>query len=136
MLRHALFFSFLVLASVGFGQDQSKIETFKRDYITEKLQLTKAEADNFFPIYKEFMEKRKEIRKSLHRELKNTKNSNTDADSRESMTRIMAQEQSLLNLQKEYYEKFKKVIPERKIFQLIDIEKEFKKMLLNKLRKD
>ena len=49
-------------------QDQKvrdKIEAARIAYITDQLQLTPAEAEKFWPIYREFADKRREIRREL-----------------------------------------------------------------------
>ena len=49
-------------------QDQKvrdKIEAARIAYITDQLQLTPGEAEKFWPIYREFAERRREIRQQL-----------------------------------------------------------------------
>ena len=124
---------FAILALVGLSisaQDESKIENFKRDFITKELELTPLESEAFFPIYNEYSQRRKEARRSLRNEMKSL-NSETSGGS---IDKLMDKEQDMVDLQKEYLDKFRKVIPEKKVIKLIEVEKKFKMMLLQKLK--
>ncbi len=108
-------------------QDESRIENLKKEYITKELQLTPQEAEAFFPLYNEYTQKLKEARKSLRKEMK-TQPGETSVD------KIMDKEQDVVDLRKEYWAKFQKVIPEAKVVRLIEVEKKFKMMLIQKLK--
>lgn len=112
------------------SQNENKIETLKREYLTKNLELTPQESEKFFPLYREYEIKKKNLRKSLRHDLKGAEHDASQA----SMDKIMHQEQEILDVQKEYVQKFRQFLPEQKILKLLSVEKEFKKMLLEKLK--
>lgn len=112
------------------AQNDNKIETLKKEYLTKNLELTPQEAEKFFPLYREYEMKKKNLRKSLRNDLKGAEHDASQA----SMDKIMSQEQEILDVQKEYVQKFRQFLPEHKIVKLLSVEKEFKKMLLEKLK--
>lgn len=112
------------------SQNENKIETLKREYLTKNLELTPQESEKFFPLYREYEIKKKNLRKSLRHDLKGAEHDASQA----SMDKIMHQEQEILDVQKEYVQKFRQFLPEQKVLKLLSVEKEFKKMLLEKLK--
>jgi len=54
---------FISISLNTFGQDRNdKIKALKTAYITEQLELTKAEAEKFWPVYNAFEEKRSALK--------------------------------------------------------------------------
>lgn len=123
-----LFFS-NALATVS-AQDDNRVEAFKKEYITKELQLTETESNAFFPVYQEYSQKRKEARRSMRAEMRSVKAEQGEP----SVEKIMDQEQNMVDIQKEYFEKFKSIIPEKKVIQLMEVEKKFKLMLMQRLK--
>lgn len=126
MKKFIIYTVLVFFGTVMHAQDDrtDRVESAKKEYIIKELQLTDAEAAAFFPIYKEYNQKRKEARKSM-REAKSE-----DA----SVERLMDAEQNMVDIQKGYMDRFKSVLPERKVIQLIEAEKKFKLMLMQKLK--
>jgi len=116
--------SFIFCGLSIFAQDDN-IAGVRREFITKELQLTASEADAFFPVYNEYIQKKKETRKSLRQESRG---------SEKSVDKIIDLEQDLINLQREYLEKFRKLLPEKKVVQLLEAEKKFKTMMVQRLR--
>lgn len=107
-----------------FAQDDN-IAGIRKEFLTKELQLTASEADAFFPVYNEYIQKKKETRKSLRSEMRG---------SEKSVDKIIDIEQDLINLQREYLEKFRKILPEKKVVRLLEAEKKFKTMMVQRLR--
>mgnify|MGYP000860491423 CR=1 FL=1 len=130
-MKKIFLLSFIFVGITCFSQQEdSKVENMKRDFLTSELQLTSQESEGFFPIYNEYSQKRRDVRKSLREEKKSLMN-----DGESSVDKIIDKEQELVNLQKEYLEKFRKVLPEKKIVLLIEAEKKFKTMMMSKLKR-
>ncbi|SFB74468.1 hypothetical protein SAMN05421780_101230 [Flexibacter flexilis DSM 6793] len=116
---------------------QQRIETAKIAIITNRLNLNSEQAKTFWPVYNEYVSKRKEIRKSM-KQLR-VENANLDAPDEElvaDMRKMLAFRRSEADLDKEYFEKLLKVISPRQLATLYKTEKEFTKMLLKRLRGD
>lgn len=103
-----------------FAQNDN-VANVRKEFITKELQLTSSEVDAFFPVYNEYIQKKKETRKSLR-------------EKGQSVDNIIDKEQELINLQREYLEKFRKILPEKKVVQLLEAEKKFKTMMVQQLR--
>ncbi len=107
------------------AQDDNKIAGIRKEYLTKELALTPTESDAFFPVYNEYIQKKRETRRSLRSEKTSSDNS---------VNKIIDLEQNLVDLQREYLEKFRKILPEKKIVQLLEAEKKFKTMMIQRLK--
>jgi hypothetical protein len=116
----------LFLSTTLSAQDDHRVENVKKDFITKELQLTTQEVDAFFPIYNEYAQKRKDVRRSQREEMRESGESSVD--------KMLDKEQDMVDLKKEYLEKFRKVLPERKVVQLMEAESKFKLMLMQRLK--
>lgn len=118
--------------------DQHKnIEAQRIAFITQKLELTPDEAKVFWPVYNEYDVKRHELKKSF----KNGDDFNkqgmdklTEAEASQILDNQIIEAQKFLDLRKEYHAKFKSVLPAVKVLKLYDAEREFQKMLMDKIR--
>ena len=134
----------LFISNTSFSQDcprykenREKIESEKVSFITEKLDLTVKEAQKFWPIYNEFQKKRDAIfieKRTLHKKL--TKNTETLSDKEiiEGLNKVNALKLKEVQLEKEYTDKYLKVLPAKKVIMLHKTEMEFKRTLLHKLK--
>lgn len=107
------------------AQDDNKIAGLRKEFLTKELALTSSEADAFFPVYNEYIQKKRDARRSIRSERTSTDNS---------VDKIIDLEQDLIDLQREYLEKFRKILPEKKIVQLLEAEKKFKTMMVQRLK--
>lgn len=120
-----------------FEEKRERIKALKVAFITEKLQLTPEEAERFWPIYNEFDEKRL----NLEMEISGQRMGKmpdialmTDEEVDRFIQERLQREEQVLNLKKEYYLKFKEVLPIKKVFRLFEAETGFKKLLLERLQ--
>ncbi len=114
------------------GPAAQKIKAMKVAFITERLNLTPEESQQFWPLYNEFEETEKAIRQEYRtgRDLQNI--SEEEAD--QLIEQHFEMEQRLLDLKKKYFQKFKPAISARKIILLRKAEREFNLELLKRLR--
>lgn len=113
-----------------------KFKSMKIAYLTEKLELTPEEAQQFWPIYNEFENKKKAERKEF-RDDKNDMEKEielSDADIEKMLNERIQLKQDELNLEKEYLVKFKTVLPMKKVGALYKAEESFKRDLLRKMK--
>lgn len=112
-------------------QDNEKVKAAKIAFITNKLNLTSKQAEQFWPLYNEFEAKRKDLKgpskEGAEAEL-------TDAQAREEIKKMFASRQQEVDLEKEYADKFMKVISPKQVHALLHSEKEFTRMLVKRLR--
>ena len=117
---------------------KEKIEAQKIAYITNALDLTSAEAQQFWPVYNEFSDKNEELLKAFRKNNIEDKNVNTetisDKEALEMADAQIIQAQKLLDLRKKYHIEFKKVLPPKKLLKLYQAERDFKKFLLKEIK--
>ena len=115
-------------------QDQKvreKIEAARIADITDQLQLTPGEAEKFWPIYREFAERRREIR---HR-LRDAKSVNPGQTDQEAVDQHFKMKQQELDLEKDYSGRLLKVISAEKLRSLPQAERKFRQMILDQIQR-
>ncbi len=116
------------------NEKKQKMEAAKIEFITQKLNLSPEQAEKFWPVFNEFDVKRKEIRKSRAALRPDTSNvSISDEQLKKDMDNFFSLKQKEIDLEKEYYGKFQKVISIRQVSDLYRSEKLFAVHLLKKL---
>jgi hypothetical protein len=118
---------------------QDNIESMKIAFLTKKLNLTPEEAQLFWPVYNQYTDKLNELRRKRRMENKEAKH-NVDEMSDKEVEQTVDNEivfrQKELDIQKEYHTKFKAVLPIKKVAKLYQAEEQFKRVLLDKLKRD
>ncbi|QCR24830.1 hypothetical protein C1N53_01720 [Pontibacter sp. SGAir0037] len=112
--------------------NREKIESAKVAFLTDKLALTPDQAQKFWPLYKEYEGKRREIvyaRLNKGKDLENL----SDQDLRAMVDNMFDRRQKELNLEQEYAAKFQRVLSAKQMVLLYRGEHEFTKLLLQKL---
>lgn len=138
MTKYAILFFSLVVAT-AFGQRaerdslrnpeaRDKIRAAHAAYITERLQLTASEAEKFWPVYREYGEKRREI----HAQLRDARRSG--ADEKALLDLDLKIKQQELDLEKEYSKRFEKIISPEKVVKLHQAELDFRKLVLRQIQ--
>ncbi len=121
--------------SFRFSAQNQKIESMRVAFINDKLKLTPQEAQVFWPIYNEYLDKMKAIRREKKKlYLQSDINSNETAD--DFINKKVQLEQTEMQYIKDYSIKFKKAIGNIKTALLFKSEEEFKQELLKVLKSD
>lgn len=115
---------------------RDKIQAARVAYITDQLALTPEEAEKFWPIYREFSEKRKEIRQQMRDSKRNPDpNKTTEQIEKELVDKQFDVKQEELNLEKDYSGRLLKVISAQKLRTLPDAERRFRQMILEQIQR-
>lgn len=115
---------------------EAKVRAAHIAYITDQLALTPEEAEKFWPIYREFAMKRKEIRQELRQMKKNPDpNKTQDQVDNELVEKQFDVKQKELNLEKDYSGRLLKVISAQKLRTLPDAERRFRQMILDQIQR-
>ncbi|MBI9038125.1 MAG: hypothetical protein JEY97_08340 [Bacteroidales bacterium] len=115
---------------------RQKIEAQKVAFITNKLDLTPEEAQSFWPLYNEYEIKRKSIQKELVDGPPPPTEKiwqMSDKEAEQMIQDHFVKGQAMLDFKIEFYEKIKNVISVKKILILFEAEKEFKRILFEKI---
>ncbi|WP_291961998.1 hypothetical protein [Maribacter sp.] len=133
---------FLFVTTLSFGQrnqDWEKINSLKVAFITEKLSLSSKEAQEFWPVYNEYQEKRNALRKKSHNQIRGKiKDSNTLTEKEaENLLALHIQiEEEEEALDSSFLKKVSKVITAKKTLLLLRSEEEFKRQLMKQYRQN
>ncbi len=117
---------------------EEKIKALKIAYLTGKLNLTTDEAQAFWPIYNTYQDAKFEVHKAqmtISRTLKTKIDVLTDAELNMLMDEYIALEQKEASLKVEYLQKFRKILPIKKVAMLQKAEHDFKVEVLRELKK-
>ncbi|MCD6555868.1 MAG: hypothetical protein DRI94_05810 [Bacteroidetes bacterium] len=118
------------------AQKRKEIKEMQLKYIINKLQLTNKEKNEFVPIYKNFTAEREKFFTEKHKTMRNFKQNSlnmSDQDLLNLADKFVNIDLQLAQLDKQYNEKFKKVLPPIKIILLYQAENEFKRELIKKM---
>lgn len=115
---------------------RDKIQAARIAYITDQLALTPQEAERFWPIYREFSEKRREIRKEMRETRRNPDPAKTSEQNEQALVdQQLEAKQQELNLEKDYSSRLLKVISAQKLRSLPDAERRFRQMILDQIQR-
>ncbi len=135
-MKH-LVLALLLLTTVSLGQvmaqsDIQKIESQKIGYITNRLNLTTEQAPQFWAIYNEYNGKKKDLNRKI-RQLIGGQARKNDSDVLNNLKEVNSSKQRLGDLDDEYMSRFLKVISPSQLQELYKTERDFNRMLLEKL---
>ena len=135
-----IFALFLVFScSLALAQDpeaMKKVEAARIGIITERLGLTPEQAEQFWPIYREFSENRRGIREEMRDFRRNfDPETATEEQNKEMVALNFKLKERELALEKEYAEKLLSVITTRQLVSLRQAEDDFRRMVLQQLER-
>jgi diadenosine tetraphosphate (Ap4A) HIT family hydrolase len=111
-------------------QDKHKrVEALKASFITQKLDLTPQESQNFWPIYNQYQ---KEI-SALYR-MKRQNQFNKKNNPNATLNNDLDLDAKILGVKKSYQKEFAKVLPAEKVLALSQAEREFREQLIKELK--
>lgn len=116
---------------------RAKIEAQKISFITQQLELSPEEAQQFWPLYNEMKNKKETFHKEFRQLLKNLKQGSENL-SEDELIKISDRMADLkvdkAKMERVYHYKFKKVLSAKQILDLHLAEKQFQGMLLRRIR--
>ena len=139
-------FSFIMATTGAFAQDElvpgkpdpksiEKIQAARIALISEKLKLTPAQAEKFWPVYREFTEHRLELRKQLHQAERTQDPAKSQIQHEQELIKLGLQlKQQNVDLEKNYSEKLLNVISAQQLLNLPRAEDEFRRLLLQRVQ--
>ena len=119
-------------------EKRKKIEIQKIAFITKSLDLSSEEAQVFWPVYNNFSDEMKSIKEKIRENMssmRKDRSSLTEKQVGEIMEQKFKMEQMVLDIKVKFNKEFQKVISNQQIAALYHAEKEFKKELLNRIKK-
>jgi hypothetical protein len=139
MKKTLLSFLLLTITIFSFAQSQEekdKVEQLRIAFLTEELDLSVAESQQFWPIYNEYKgtsAKTEAIIKELHKEMKKTEN--PSASKVQDAINDMADAKAMQVVsEREYLSQSLKVLGPDKTLKLVKSEKEFRRRIMKNLK--
>jgi ADP-dependent phosphofructokinase/glucokinase len=138
MKKHIIL-SFALFAYIGMSYAQpgserreERIKAFRVAVFTEKLNLSAEEAQTFWPVYNEFIDRRD----ALMEQFKPAKRLEdmSDAELEAQIARHFERQQKELDLEREMVAKLRKTLPLRKVARVPNAEREFREALFKKMQ--
>ena len=135
-----LLFSCLSLVQL-YGQTvakRDKIDALRTAFINNRVDFTSKEAQDFWPLYNEMNDKLNAVRKTFRQKYNAQTNYNfqTDKEAEEYLAAELTLRQKEYELYKDYYEKFKKVLPVKKVAAIRRAEESFKREIINSIKEN
>ena len=115
------------------AQRLGQLENAKIAFITNRVSLTQDQAQKFWPLYNEFSDRRREFNRSGRLLRRDITEGMTDQQLRDNFTQSFNTRQQELNLEKEYFEKFQRVISLRQVAQLFQAERDFTREVIKRV---
>ena len=118
----------------GNGKGMKRVQEFRRTYITEMMALTPEDSAKFWPVHSEFEQKRRAIRREM-KDLQKGIVAKSDAQLKEGINTMFALKEKELALEKEYTDKYLKMLSVRQVVALYTAEAQVKRELLKELQR-
>lgn len=130
---------FNAFTGVATAQDESdkrdaRLAVFRAEVFSRVLKFTPEEAQNFWPVYNEFLDRRDQLQQDLKPGKQEDQMS--DAEVEEFIKKHFEKKQRELDLEKDLYQKLRKVLPVRKIAKVPIAEREFREALVKRLQEN
>jgi len=115
---------------------RDKIEALKVSFINQKVSFTPAESQAFWPLYNEYSDKLELARKSFRQQYGKDVDvpAFSDKEAEAYLNAELSLKQKEYELYREYFEKFKKILPVKKVALLRRAEEEFRKELIRNIK--
>jgi|WetSurMetagenome_2_1015567.scaffolds.fasta_scaffold04993_5 hypothetical protein len=124
---------------IGQAVKQDNLQQQKMNFFNEKLQLTAAESAKFWPVYKDYQNRRDKIirdRNNLLSYFEANKKNMSEQEASESIKKFLSFQREETSLIESYTVKFQEFLPVKKVMMIYIVELEFKKWLLTNLRQN
>ncbi|GIV34738.1 MAG: hypothetical protein KatS3mg031_2273 [Chitinophagales bacterium] len=115
---------------------KEQIEALRISYITQRLNLTREEAQRFWPVYNEYrsaLDSLKSIRREQFKKYRDDFEGLSDKQIAEMVDNQIILRQKELDLMKKYHAEFKSLLPIKKVALLYKTEEEFKARLIREM---
>ncbi len=134
-LTSILFILSFSLLTVAQG-NMDKIKALKIAFITEKLNLSEKEAQQFWPIYNSYQEDMSTLKRQAYNTRKNIDiNAISDDEATQILKEMRINDNKRQALENEFIDKLSRVISAKKIIQIHKLEDDFKRKMFEEYKK-
>lgn len=114
------------------GEGAQRVRAMKVAYITQRMNLTPEEAEKFWPLQNEFEAEQKKIRTKYRPESNLATLPDTEIE--RAINNLFEMEEQIARLKRDYFSRFKRVVPIRKLAVYYRAETDFNKGLIQSLQ--
>jgi len=111
------------------GNKKEQKEARRIAFYTEKLDLSRGEAESFWPVYREMDKAMASLRKDAKAKRRGNIAEMNDKELEQLLDDLISFKQKELDLKRKYHDEFKKILPIRKVAKLYHAEEQFKKRM-------
>ena len=122
--------------SIGFSanaQNDPELKSIKIALLTERMNLTSQQSEKFWPVYNRYESEMKVVWREM-RQLR--EKGDAGSNSKQAVDRLQQLEENRVKIRGKYKDAFLKVINANQLASMYAAESEFKKMLVDRLKKD
>lgn len=137
MKKTSIVVSFLLISSMVFGQIgkrrealEERVKSLKIAFVTEKLALTPDESEKFWPVYNQMEAERANL---MAEKKSDFGDDITDKEAQLYITRHFDIREKEILLERRYIDKFKTLLPDRKVAKLLWVEKQFRQEVMSNI---
>lgn len=141
MKKLILAYILLLVVVFSYGQasksERENIRKQKVEFFNRKLNLSKAEAEKFWPVYNDYQNRKNKIsseKRALMRYYIQNADFMSETEVKETLEKYLLYEKRETDLLISYSEKLRKVLPDEKVLKVYVTEVQFKNYLLKQLR--
>ena len=115
--------------------NETEFRAKKQAYMAKKANLTPEETEKFFPLYFEYQDKKKEINKGAWGNAKRgIKPETSEKEYEKIIDNFFDEQERIAQLEKDYIEKYRKILSNKKIYMLYWAELKFSRNMLKILQ--
>lgn len=112
---------------------RENVEAAKVAFLTDKIGLTSEQSQKFWPLYNEYEAKRRDLVRAYRSGYREDVDQLSEQDAKARLDGMFSTRERELELEKEYVARYQRVISPNQIIKLYRSEREFTKLLLQKL---
>ena len=114
---------------------ETEFRAKQQTYMSQKAGLTQEETKEFFPLYFEFQDKKKDINKEAWVIAKKGKNlETTEAEYEEIIDKFFDNQETIAKLEKKYIKKYREILSAKKVYMIYWAERKFNRNMLKILQ--
>lgn len=118
------------------AEQRERVQTAKVGFITDKVKLSEAQAQKFWPMYNEHSEDRREVFHEIRKKIRSGKSDGISASEKNKLLdETMSLKEKDIAIQKDFKKKVLDVISIDQYIELMSAEREFNELLIDRLGK-
>jgi hypothetical protein len=127
--------SIFFFASKVFSQGE-RVEALRAEFIKKKVEMNASESEKFWPVYNEYNDKVRALRRNVRQSFKKAPDNLTEKEAEDLYQLDMKSKQAEADVHKQYGDKIKGIIGIKKLALLRKAEEEFKEILVKSAKEN